>query len=67
MKKKPNGPNRKNQRAGRALVEPLYTSEDAENSLKQVVPILYDQLLEIDDEIKAVFNDAGHILGFIYR
>ena len=55
--------NRKNQRAGRALVEPLYTMDDAENALKQVAPVLYNQLLTIDEEIQAVFNDAGHILG----
>jgi len=55
--------NRRNQRAGRPLVEPLYTIEDAERALKYVSPILYDQLLEINGEIKVVFNDAGHILG----
>ncbi len=55
--------NRKNQRAGKPLVEPLYTIEDAEAALKQVSPILYNQLLEINGEIKVVFNDAGHILG----
>lgn len=55
--------NRKNERAGRPLVEPLYTIEDAEAALKYVSPILYNQLLEINGEIKVVFNDAGHILG----
>ncbi len=55
--------NRKNQRAGRELVEPLYTYNDALNALKFVKPVLYDQLIEINDEIKIVFNDAGHILG----
>ncbi|NLL96442.1 MAG: MBL fold metallo-hydrolase [Clostridiaceae bacterium] len=55
--------NRKNQRAGKPLVEPLYTLYDAEESLKYVVPVLYNQLVEIDEEVKAVFNDAGHILG----
>lgn len=55
--------NRKNQRAGRPLLEPLYTLKDAEESLKYVAPVLYSQLLEIDEEIKVVFNDAGHILG----
>ena len=55
--------NRKNERAGRPLVEPLYTFEDAADSLKYLKPILYDQLLIINDELKVVFNDAGHILG----
>lgn len=55
--------NRKNERAGRALIEPLYTYNDAVDSLKYVKPVLYDQLIELDENIKIVFNDAGHILG----
>lgn len=55
--------NRKNERAGRPQVEPLYTTHDAEVALKQVKPVLYDQLLEISDDIRICFNDAGHILG----
>ncbi|MEG0156410.1 MAG: MBL fold metallo-hydrolase, partial [Anaerovoracaceae bacterium] len=55
--------NRKNERAGRPLVEPLYTVNDAVNSLAYVVPVLYDQLIEINEDMQIVFNDAGHILG----
>lgn len=55
--------NRKAERAGKALVEPLYTYNDAIDSLKYIKPILYDQLVELNDEMKIVFNDAGHILG----
>ncbi len=55
--------NRKNERAGRPLIEPLYTEKDAEESLKYVKPVLYDQLIELNDEMQLVFNDAGHILG----
>ncbi len=55
--------NRKNERAGRPLIEPLYTYNDAIDSLKYIEPILYDQLIEINDDMKIVFNDAGHILG----
>ena len=55
--------NRKNERAGRPLVEPLYTCNDAVESLKFVKPVLYDQLIELNTEMKIVFNDAGHILG----
>lgn len=54
---------KKNARTGKPPVEPLYTVQDAERSLKLVKPILYDQLVEINDEMKIVFNDAGHILG----
>ena len=54
---------RKNERAGRKPVEPLYTVKDSEETLKYVRPVMYDQLFEINDEMKVVFNDAGHILG----
>ena len=55
--------NRKNERAGRPLVEPLYTERDAEEALKYIKPVLYDQLIELNEEMRIVFNDAGHILG----
>ena len=55
--------NRKNERAGRPVIEPLYTYNDAVDSLKFVKPVLYDQLIELNEEMKIVFNDAGHILG----
>jgi metallo-beta-lactamase family protein len=54
---------RKNERTGKPPVEPLYTVQDAEEALKLVKPVLYDQLIEINPELKIVFNDAGHILG----
>ena len=55
--------NRKNERAGKPLVEPLYTFNDSVDSLAYLEPVLYDQLIEVNDKIKIVFNDAGHILG----
>ena len=51
------------ERAGKPPVEPLYTVNDAMEALKYVKPVLYDQLIEINDEMRIVFNDAGHILG----
>lgn len=50
-------------RKGLPEVEPMYTMEDANAALKQVVPVLYDQLFTVNDQMQAVFNDAGHILG----
>lgn len=55
--------NKKADRLGRKHVDPLYTIEDAEATLKLVVPVLYNQLIELNDEMRVVFNDAGHILG----
>ncbi len=50
-------------RAGKPPVEPLYTYDDALKALEYVEPILYDQQIKINDHMKIVFNDAGHILG----
>ena len=55
--------NRKAERAGKPLVKPLYTYNDAVESLKYLKPVLYDQLVELNEDMKIVFNDAGHILG----
>lgn len=54
---------RRNARTGKPPVEPLYTIRDAEAALRLVKPILYDQLIALNDDVKIVFNDAGHILG----
>lgn len=55
--------NRKNERAGRQKIDPLYTYNDAVDSLKYVQPVLYNQMIELNEQMKIVFNDAGHILG----
>ncbi|MEG0291920.1 MAG: MBL fold metallo-hydrolase [Anaerovoracaceae bacterium] len=55
--------NKKNLRAGKPLIEPLYTFNDAVESLKYIKPVLYDQLIDINEKMHIVFNDAGHILG----
>lgn len=54
---------RRNARTSKPPVEPLYTIRDAEDALRLVKPVLYDQLIELNDDMKIVFNDAGHILG----
>lgn len=55
--------NRKRQRAGKELLEPLYTTEDAENAMEFFKPYFYDQLIKLNDEVTIRFADAGHILG----
>lgn len=54
---------RKNKRAGEPEIKPLYTLEDADRALDLVKPVEYDQLIELNEDIRIVFNDAGHILG----
>lgn len=55
--------NKKALRGGKPLVEPLFTVDDATESLKYLSPVLYDQLIDINPDIKLRFRDAGHILG----
>ncbi len=55
--------NNKAKRSGRKLVEPLYTQQDALDSMQYFKPVLYDQIINIDENITVKFNDAGHILG----
>lgn len=55
--------NRKARRAGRPLVEPMYTMEDAEGVLKYFIPCEYGEKVTICPEITIRFVDAGHLLG----
>lgn len=55
--------NKKRQRQGKSLVEPLYTVEDAENSLKFFVDLDYESEMEIFKGLKIRFTDSGHMLG----
>ena len=55
--------NRKRERAGKPLRDPLYTAEEAKDSLKYFSPVLYNQKIVIDDSLTIRFQDAGHILG----
>ena len=55
--------NKKRKRAGKEEVTPLYSTVDAENTLKYLVPCSYDNIIEISNGIKVNFVDAGHILG----
>ncbi len=55
--------NRKAKRAGKAEVTPLYTMEDAQGVLDHFVPVRYHEMVELCDEIRLQFVDAGHLLG----
>ena len=55
--------NRKRQRAGKKPIEPLYTTEEAEVSLKYFETYLYDQIIILNEDIQLRFRDAGHMLG----
>ena len=55
--------NKKRIRQGLEPIPPLYTAEDAIKSLEIFVPVNYDEVIEIDENIHVRFNDAGHMLG----
>ena len=55
--------NQKGQRAGRPIVEPLYTLADAEAALELMEPGEYGQDIEVCPGVRIRFTDAGHLLG----
>jgi metallo-beta-lactamase family protein len=55
--------NRKNKRRSAQEVLPLYTTEDAEESLKFLSPVEKDKVVEPEPGIKARMRNSGHILG----
>jgi metallo-beta-lactamase family protein len=55
--------NKKRARQGAPPVEPLYTVDDATDSLKNFVTVGYDRPLEVRPGVTLTFYDAGHILG----
>ena len=55
--------NRKRERKGEEPLPPLYTASDAAKCLEIFRPVQYDEIIDIDENIKVRFNDAGHMLG----
>ena len=55
--------NRKAQRSGGGVYEPLYTMEDALGAIRLLVPCAYDTKVHICDEVTVRFTDVGHLLG----
>lgn len=58
-----NRQNRRRQRSGKPLVEPLYTPDDAEAAIAAFRPVSYRKPVEIAEGIAADFTEAGHLLG----
>ncbi len=55
--------NRKGKRAGRDLIEPLYTMDDAEGAVSLFIPCRYGQTVDLCQDIQIRFTDVGHLLG----
>ena len=55
--------NRKRRREGKHPLPPLYTYNDAIDSLALLERVHYDEMFQIDSNIRVRFRDAGHMLG----
>ena len=55
--------NRRRARAGEPPEEPLFTPEDAEKIIPCLKPVPYQQPFQVAPGIKAIWTEAGHMLG----
>ncbi len=56
--------NRKAKRhSGTEPYEPVYTMEDADGAIRQIVPCEYNKKVELCPEVTVRFTDVGHLLG----
>lgn len=54
---------RKKKRQGYSPVEPLYTTEDAQEAMQFFHPVQRDEMITVNQELQVRFRNAGHILG----
>ena len=55
--------NKKRIRKGQPTRGPLYTAEDALKCMEIFVPVKYDEIIQVSEDIYVRFNDAGNMLG----
>jgi metallo-beta-lactamase family protein len=55
--------NKKKRKEGLPEREPLYTVDDAKKSISALKKVDYKTWFRLDDDIEAMFTDAGHIIG----
>jgi len=55
--------NKRKSKKGEPLIKALYSLEDVEIALEQLVPIRYNESYKFCEEATLTFTDAGHILG----
>lgn len=55
--------NRKARRAGNPEIEPLYEMNDALGLLQHLMPLDYNEKLELTEYVTIRFTDIGHLLG----
>lgn len=55
--------NKRREREGKKLLEPLYEKDDAEKALELFAPLEYGEKKEIVPGVTICLSDAGHIVG----
>ncbi len=55
--------NRNSKAQGKPLEQPLYTVEDAKNSMRSFHTRPYGEWFDVMEDVQAMFTDAGHIIG----
>ncbi len=55
--------NKHRAKRGESILEPLYDADDVQRALDMMVPVEYNEQLQIDKEITLEYTDAGHLLG----
>ena len=45
------------------LVEPLYDADDVREAMNHFIGVPYEEWIEVNERVKFVFKDSGHILG----
>jgi metallo-beta-lactamase family protein len=55
--------NKKRASQGLPYLKPIYTVEDALETIKYFTEVHYDEWVNIDDGVDLLYTDAGHIIG----
>ena len=55
--------NRRAQRSGAEIVEPLYDLEDVDGIMSRMIPCPYDEIVQVNDCVSIRLTDVGHLLG----
>jgi metallo-beta-lactamase family protein len=55
--------NKRREREGKNLFEPLYTQVDAMRAMDHFVPVPYEKSIEVCSGVDVTYHDAGHLLG----
>jgi metallo-beta-lactamase family protein len=55
--------NKRRKAEGQPYLQPLYVTEDAKRAMDHFVSVEYDTWHPVDEDVQALWTDAGHIIG----